>query len=181
MNPAGMVLFALAGVVVWLDQYTKQLVRTNLPLNVSWNPITWLEPFVTLTYTTNTGAAFGMFQNLGGVFVVVAFVVVVAIVLYYRRLAEGSWLLRVALGLQLGGAVGNLIDRVTRGYVTDFVDVHIWPVFNVADSSIVVGTTLLAFYAFFIDREPRRISGSQSASATSDGEAAPAPADPSGQ
>ncbi len=151
-------LFLIALGVIALDQYTKALVRRHLPLHASWNPITWLEPIVTLTHTTNTGAAFGLFPQFGGVFVLIALAVVVVIIVYYRRLALGSWVLRLAFGLQLGGAVGNLIDRVSRGYVTDFIDFRVWPVFNVADSGIVVGTILLAYYALFLERGRREES-----------------------
>lgn len=146
-------LIGLAAVIVALDQLTKSWVRANLPLHVSWNPISWLDPIVTLTHVQNTGAAFGMLPSLGGVFAVVAVVVVAMILLFYRRLAQGSLLLQVTFGLQLGGAVGNLIDRLARGYVTDFVDLRWWPVFNVADSALVIGTILLAIYALFLDRE----------------------------
>lgn len=138
--------------VIALDRYTKYLARTYLPLRQSWNPIPWLKPIVTLTYIRNTGAAFGLFPNMSIVFVLIAIAVVVAIVIYYRQLATSSWVLRVALGLQLGGAVGNMIDRIIYGYVTDFVDFRVWPVFNVADASIVAGTILLAYYALFLDR-----------------------------
>lgn len=150
----GLVLFAVSALVIALDQYTKALVREHLTPYVSWNPIAWLDPFVTLTYVKNTGAAFGLFPNMGALFIVVAIAVVVLIVVYYRRLAESSWLLRIAFGLQLGGAIGNnLIDRLFRGYVTDFIDVRIWPIWNVADASIVVGTALLAYYAIFCDHQ----------------------------
>ena len=147
----GLFLFGLSLLVVALDQYTKWLVRKHLPLNRSWNPITWLSSIVTLTRTQNTGAAFGLFPQMGLFLVIVPLAVVVAIIIYYRQLAAGSWMLRVALGLQLGGAVGNLVDRVCLGYVTDFLDFRVWPVFNLADSAIVVGTTLLAIYALFLD------------------------------
>ncbi len=162
----GLVLFAVAAVVIALDQYTKSLVREHLTPYVSWNPIAWLEPFVTFTYVKNTGAAFGLFPNMGGLFIVVAVVVVALIIVYYRRLAESSWLLKVAFGLQLGGAIGNnLIDRLFMGYVTDFIDVRIWPIWNLADASIVVGTALLAYYALFGDRQGKPIETQVSAPA----------------
>jgi signal peptidase II len=141
--------YSVGALVILLDQYTKHLVRQNVPLNVSWNPIMWLEPIVTLTHVRNTGAAFGLFPELSVVFVLVALAVIVGIIIYYRQLTQVSLLLRIALGLQLGGATGNLIDRLTLGYVTDFVDFRVWPVFNVADSAVVVGTALLAYYALF--------------------------------
>jgi lipoprotein signal peptidase len=76
-------------------------------------------------------------------------------------LAPDSWLLRVTFGLQLGGAAGNLIDRLRFGYVTDFIDVRWWPIFNVADSSVVIGAILLAYYAFVIDRPPDTVHTDQ--------------------
>ncbi|MHB1296408.1 MAG: signal peptidase II [Anaerolineae bacterium] len=152
INLRGLIILLIAAVVIGLDQYTKHWVRQNIPLNESWNPISWLEPIVTLTHVQNTGAAFGLFPNLGAGLVVVAVLVVGAIIVFYRQLSSGAWLLRIALGLQLGGAIGNnLIDRLVFGYVTDFVNFRIWPVWNVADASIVVGTILLAYYALFMD------------------------------
>ena len=147
-------MFLIGLVVVLFDQYTKHLVRKNIPFGTSWNPIPWLRPIVTLTHTSNTGVAFGLFPDKGVFFVGVAFIVVIGIVLYYRRLSSSSLLLRIALGLQLGGAIGNLIDRVSRGgQVTDFVDFYFFAVFNIADSSIVVGALLLAIYVLFLDRQ----------------------------
>jgi signal peptidase II len=145
------VILLIAGVLIALDQYTKQLARAYLPLNTSWNPIAWLDRFVTLTFVHNTGIAFGLFQGASPLFILPPFIVV-GIVIYYRKLAAESWLLTVAFGLLMAGATGNVIDRIVRGYVTDFVDVRIWPIFNVADSSVVVGTILLACYALFFDR-----------------------------
>jgi signal peptidase II len=71
--------------------------------------------------------------------------VALAIVLYYRYLPTGYWLVRVSLGLQLGGAIGNLLDRIRYGYVVDFVDIGFWPIFNVADAAIVSGVGILAY------------------------------------
>lgn len=141
-----------AVLVIALDQLSKHWVRLRIPLNASWQPIPWLDPIFTFTHTRNTGAAFGLFSEMNIVFIVLALVVAVAILVIYRHLAEQSWLLRAALALQLGGATGNLIDRVTAGYVTDFVNLRWWPIFNVADASIVVGTILLAIYALFVEQ-----------------------------
>lgn len=148
----GLVLFLVALVSITLDRYTKHLVRTHLPLRQSWNPIPWLNPIFTFTHIRNTGAAFGLFANMNVVFILIALAVIVVIIIYYRQLATASWVLQVALGLQLGGAIGNMIDRILYGYVTDFIDFRVWPVFNVADASIVVGTILLAYYALFMER-----------------------------
>ena len=152
LDPRGFYLFIIGLSVIALDQYTKHLVRRYIPLYTSWNPISWLNPIVTLTHVKNTGAAFGLFKDMSIVFIVIALVVIVAIIAYYRQLAQASWILRLALGLQLGGAAGNLIDRLhQQGCVTDFIDFRVWPVFNVADASVVIGTALLAYYALFVD------------------------------
>ena len=149
----GILLLAIGAAVVALDQYTKHLVRQAIPQNTSREPIPALGRFLTFTHVSNTGAAFGLFRDWSLVFIGVAVVVIVLILVYHRQLSGASWLLRVAFGLQLGGATGNLIDRLTQsGHVTDFIDVRIWPVFNVADSSVVVGTVLLGIFAFFLDR-----------------------------
>ncbi len=149
-----LVLTAIAALVIGLDQYTKYIVRRDLPLHSVAVPIPWLEPLLVFTHTRNTGAAFGILPGLSPVFTLVAFVAVLVITVYYHRLAGTSWMLRIAFGLMLGGAISNnLIERPLLGYVTDFIDIHFWPVFNVADSAITVGTILLAVYALFLDRE----------------------------
>jgi signal peptidase II len=141
-----------AVIIIALDQLTKHWVRVRIPVNTSWQPVPWLDPFFTFTHTHNTEAAFGLFGGMNTVFIILALVVVIAILAIYRHLAEQSWLLRTALALQLGGAVGNLIDRVTVGYVTDFFNLRWWPIFNLADASIVVGTVVLAIYALFFEQ-----------------------------
>jgi signal peptidase II len=143
-------LLVIAIVILLADQVTKALVLRYLPYQQPWNPIPSLYPLVTLTHVTNTGAAFGLFPNGGLVFTIVALVVVVAILVYYRYLPQHHGLVRLSLGLQLGGAIGNLIDRLRFGKVVDFIDFHFWPVFNVADSSIVIGVVILACYLIFL-------------------------------
>ncbi len=96
-----------------------------------------------LTLVKNPGAAFGMLANQRTLFLVIAVVVIVAVLYYSRLIGPEHTLLQVSLGLQLAGAAGNLVDRAASGLVVDFLDVRIWPVFNVADSSIVIGTGLL--------------------------------------
>lgn len=137
-------LFVMAAVVLAFDQLSKTAVVRYLQPQVPWNPIEPLGSIVSLTYVTNTGAAFGLFPQLGNLYVVVALVIVAALLVFYRRFAFSHWLMQVSLGLQLGGAAGNLIDRLRFGHVIDFVDFKVWPVFNVADSSIVVGVLILA-------------------------------------
>lgn len=137
------VLLGLAGAVVALDQWTKYLVRTRLAFAESWSPWDWLAPFARIVHWNNTGAAFGMFQSGGLIFTVVAFIVSIAILYYYPRVPASQVPLRLALSLQLGGAVGNLIDRLSQGTVTDFISIGTFPVFNVADASISAGVAVL--------------------------------------
>ncbi len=106
--------------------------------------------FFRIIHTHNTGAAFGLFRDQSFILTIVAFVGIVVILLYalliYRRFPFWDNLLgKSALGLVFGGTVGNLIDRLRFGYVTDFIDVGVWPAFNIADSAIVVGVIILAY------------------------------------
>ncbi len=129
---------------VFADQVSKAYVVAHLALHRSWMPIDAVEPVFRFTHVHNTGAAFGLFPQGGSIFLIIAVIVSVVIIYYYRQLSGSAWLVRLALGLQLGGALGNVIDRVRLGYVVDFFNVEYWPVFNVADSCIVVGVVLLA-------------------------------------
>ena len=98
-----------------------------------------------LTYTTNTGIAFGMFKEIGPAVSVIATLVVAVIIYYNNQLSERDIWLRVALGMQMGGAIGNnLIDRLFLGSVVDFLHIHYWPIFNIADSCITVGVVIMA-------------------------------------
>lgn len=138
-------LFGLAGVIIALDQWTKWLVRTNLPFEGTWLPgwLSWLGPYARIVYWSNSGAAFGSFQNGNSVFTVLAILVIAAIIYYFPRVEPGDWTLRLAMGLQMGGAAGNLIDRLLMSKVTDFISIGNFPVFNVSDSSISVGVVVL--------------------------------------
>jgi signal peptidase II len=145
--------FGIAAVVLMADQVSKWLVLRNLSVGEMWNPIGFLRPFVTVTHVTNTGAAFGLFRDYGLFFAIVAVIVVVAIVAFYRYLPPRQNLLTLSLGLQLGGALGNLLDRIRLGSVVDFIDFKIWPVFNLADTAIVAGVCMLAFILLFGSQE----------------------------
>lgn len=150
-------LALIAGVVVLLDQLTKDLVRTHLEIGQTWMPWEWLAPYARFIHWQNTGVAFGMFQGMGPVFAVLAVVVSVGLVIYYPRLHQGSWLVKLAMGLMLGGALGNLIDRLFHmGYVTDFISVGNFAVFNIADSGITVGTLVLVLGVYLLERKQKR-------------------------
>lgn len=140
-----LVLLGVAIVVLALDQLTKTWVSTSLAEGKWWSPLPGLWRIFRITHITNSGAAFGIFPNQGNFFIVIAVVVALAIVLYYRYLPTGSWLVRLSLGLQLGGAIGNLLDRIRYGHVVDFIDIGFWPIFNMADIAIVTGVGILAY------------------------------------
>jgi signal peptidase II len=151
-------LLSIASVIVILDQWTKQLVRTLIPFGESWSPWSWLEPYVRLVHWQNTGAAFGMFQQFGIVFAVLAFIVSIAILYYYPQVPHEEWVMRLAMAMMLGGAVGNLIDRLTLGTVTDFISVGTFAVFNVADACISVGTVILILAVWFNERKQKKLA-----------------------
>ena len=136
-------LLTLAGAVILLDQLSKAWVRANLAYGEVFLPDFWLTQYVRIIHWQNTGAAFGMLQKFGNVFMVLSFVVSIAILYYYPHVPRRDWYLRLAMSLQLGGAVGNLIDRLTVGHVTDFISVGSFAVFNVADASISCGVAIL--------------------------------------
>lgn len=151
-------LFTIAAIIVGLDQWTKWLVRTNIPTGQSWLPdsLQWLSPYTRIVHWYNRGAAFGMFQEGSMVFTVLAFIVIAAILYYYPQVSSVDWPLRLAMSMQLGGAIGNLIDRLARGRVTDFISVGTFPVFNIADSSISVGCVVLLLGVWWQERIAKR-------------------------
>lgn len=136
-------LFSIAGAVVLLDQLTKWLVRSNLSFTDYWAPFDPLARIFRIVHWKNTGAAFGIFQDGNAVFMALGFIVTIAIVNFYPVIPRSDRWLRAALALQLGGAVGNLVDRLHQGYVTDFFSVLNFPVFNIADASISLGVVLI--------------------------------------
>ena len=149
-------LVFISGLVIFLDQWTKTWVRANLTYGERWMPWSSLEPYVRILHWRNSGAAFGLFQEGGGIFTILAIVVALLIVYYFPRIERGDWALRLAMGLQLGGAIGNLIDRLQHGYVTDFISVGNFPVFNIADSSITLGVVILLLDLWFGGHEDSR-------------------------
>ncbi|MCC6301025.1 MAG: signal peptidase II [Anaerolineales bacterium] len=158
-------LFTVAGAVIALDQWTKWIVRTSLPLTGTWLPesLEWLSPYARFVHWQNTGAAFGMFQNGSMIFAALAFVVIGAIIYYFPQVEKHDWTLRLAMSMQLGGASGNLIDRLLHnGQVTDFISVGTFPVFNIADASISVGTVILLLGVYLQERAAKKESLSSS-------------------
>jgi signal peptidase II len=139
-----LVVAGVAIAVFVLDRVTKAWVTENIPLNTV-RPV--VGDYVRIVHAQNTGAAFGLLPERTTLLSVLSVLAVVAIVYYYRQIASNSSLVSATLGMQLGGAFGNLLDRIRQGYVVDFVDVGVGDIrfwaFNVADSSIVVGIILV--------------------------------------
>lgn len=144
-----MLLTAL--IVIVFDQITKTLALNALDDG----PIEVIDGVLSLRLTFNPGGAFGILQGIPEFFLVATVLVVVLVLFWARKLTETSW--TIPLGLVLGGGIGNVIDRVVRdtdGRVVDFVDLHVWPVFNVADSCIVLGVLLLIFMSARAPKHP---------------------------
>jgi len=149
------VLIPTAGMLIALDQWTKAIVRQNLDLGEMWMPLDWLSPYARIVHWYNTGVAFGMFQDKNLLFSILALAISVFLIIFYPKLTEEDWFLRIALGMQLGGSLGNLIDRITIGHVTDFISVGNFPVFNIADASISVGVVVMILGLWFEDRKEK--------------------------
>ena len=149
-------------VIVPLDQVTKYLVRTNMFLGQSVPP----EGFFRITYVQNTGASFGMFPDAAVFFTIfstASFVILLVVAVFFRSHIKpiNNKLGMLTFGLISSGTMGNLIDRYTLGYVVDFLDVRYWPVFNVADSAIVVGAILMAYIIIVSYRSDEASNGAQ--------------------
>lgn len=142
--------FLIMAVVVILDQLSKRWIEANIPLYSTWAPWPEIASIFQFTHTANTGMAFGLLQG-GGWLVSILTIGVIAFISYFNFTTPANHnLLRVALGLIMGGAIGNnLIDRLRIGHVTDFVDMGPWYIFNVADMAISSGVVLMAWYLLF--------------------------------
>ena len=150
----GLLLLAVALLTLAADQLSKFWIMNSLRPGES---MVWIGG-VHITYVTNTGVAFGLFRDQAILFVLIAAAVVTMIIVYQHVLTSDALLFRMALGLQLGGAIGNLLDRLRFGYVVDFIDLRFWPVFNIADSAIVVGVFVLVGFLLFAPEELRIMS-----------------------
>ena len=139
----------VAALTVGCDQLAKLAIRTSLQPTQS---VALIPSVLHLTYVQNTGAAFGLFQGYTGAFVLLSIVVAAWIGLELLRTRTRGWPTELALAWILGGAIVNLIDRLRFGYVIDFLDVRIWPVFNIADSAITIGVGLLLWQTLLAKR-----------------------------
>ncbi len=139
-------LFLVAGSIWFLDQAAKAWIRRNLALGAA---IPLLEDplFIRIVHWYNRGGVFGLFQEFSWGWTIMALVITALLLRFYPHLAQDPWL-RWALALQLGGALGNLTDRLRQGYVTDFIAVANFPVFNLADVAITLGIVVLLWSAW---------------------------------
>lgn len=153
-RPVPLIPWLTAAVVIAADQFTKALVEASLGAGAERHEIRLVGDWFTLRYGRNTGAAFGLFQGESVILSIVSVAVVVGLFAVSRR-ASTSRRMLFAVALLAGGAIGNLIDRVRLGYVTDFIHVGRWPTFNIADSAITIAIVLLLVSALFGESDSR--------------------------
>ncbi len=169
------IFFWIALPILIADQLTKAWVVANIALNQQFVPIPALYPYLKFTHVGNTGAIFGTLQNARLWLTILAIVVSIGLIVYNLTLPMASRKLRVALGLVFGGAIGNLLDRIRFGHVTDFVDMDFssiiplriadWYIWNIADLAIVCAIILMAYLTFF---EPEQIEMPKTVELTAD-------------
>jgi signal peptidase II len=126
--------------IVLLDQLSKYFVRVYVN-----NPITVIKDMFDIRYTSNTGAGFSILQGNNVMLIIITLIILGGFIYYYKRI-PGDKRVTIPIGLILGGGIGNLIDRILFGYVIDFIDFKVWPIFNIADSAITVGAIILVVY-----------------------------------
>lgn len=153
-----MLEFIIIVIIIFIDQISKYLTTSYLkPIG----SITILKNVFNLTYVENRGAAFGILQNQRWLFIVLTIIIAIAVACYLILNRNESLILRISLSMILGGAIGNLIDRIRLGYVVDMLHFSLidFPVFNVADSFIVIGTILLGYYILFMAEKEGKMIG----------------------
>lgn len=144
-------IFIIALLILFLDQFTKILAVKNLLLD---KPVPLIKGICYLTLIHNRGAAFGILKNQTPVFIFVSLFAIILIYFALRKDKNKAYsFYSLSLAFILAGAVGNLIDRLSFGYVIDFIDLRVWPVFNVADSAITVGAIMLGWTILFNDKK----------------------------
>lgn len=139
-------MLIIVAVIVIFDFITKHLIRL-------YKPDMELLPFLSLSYVINTGGAFGIFKGFNWFFIIITFVVIGAFIYYYNKIPKRTTYF-ISAALILAGAIGNMIDRVFFGFVTDFIALSFWPAFNIADSSLFIGAIILII-TLFIDEKKK--------------------------
>jgi signal peptidase II len=143
MNKVRLLFIAL--IVIFLDQISKIIVRNNLNIGDQW-PATW--KLFHISHVQNSGGIFGSFQSMNNILLLVSIVILIILLIYVLKLKKINYLELIAIGLIFGGGIGNILDRIFIGSVTDFIDPIYYPAFNIADSSIVIGIALYGLNTF---------------------------------
>lgn len=151
-------LVMLLGIVlllIALDQWSKDLVREQIALGSEVYPIPFLAPFFRFTYVKNTGAAFGIFQNANTPLLILSILISLVVLWLYFKAEDEPLVFRISLAMMLGGAIGNMIDRIRFGFVIDFIAVGRFPVFNIADSAVTVGVAIMLIAMLIQERKEK--------------------------
>lgn len=139
--------------VVAVDQIVKYIIDTGFAVGES---VPVIKGIFHITYVQNRGAAFSTFMGQRAMLIIFPIVLIAALAFYYFKYGRNEhWTLRLAISLIISGGVGNLIDRVLRGFVVDMFDFRVWPVFNVADIAVCVGCGALLLYVIFFDKNEK--------------------------
>ncbi len=146
-----MLIYVVGFFIFLFDQLTKYIVLKKL-LNKS---IPVIKGVFHLNLTFNTGAAFGILKGYNALFIIFSFIVIGFLILNFETFKNRNLLSKCSVGFILGGALGNLLDRIRYGFVIDFIDLRVWPVFNVADTAITIGICLFIVSVFLKKREAR--------------------------
>lgn len=136
--------FAVIVFIIFLDQIVKNIVEENL---ISSETIPLIKNFLHITYVKNTGILFGLLKGYNFAFIVISLITILFIFLFFL-FVESKFYTQISLLLISAGAISNLIDRIIRGYIVDFIDLRVWPVFNIADICITIGTVIIVLEIF---------------------------------
>lgn len=136
---------AFIAAVIIIDQSVKHYIQATMLPGMS---LSVIPNIFSITYVQNAGAAFGILENQRPFFITATLLIVACGIYFYPKISRQPFSLRLGSALLLGGAVGNLIDRIRLGIVVDFFDFHFWPVFNIADIAIVCGVAIIIYYIF---------------------------------
>jgi signal peptidase II len=145
-----MIFYLIALIILLVDQLFKFMVQESMRLGQT---VPLLGNALKLTYVRNTGAAFSLFVGFSPYLVVAGILVAAAVIYFHYRVPKGNFILQAGLAFVLGGSLGNLVDRIFRSYVIDYIDITVWPVFNFADVMINLGVILIAFKLFEKEKE----------------------------
>ena len=162
-RPRPWIVAVVALIIFLADQASKAAVVRWLGMGGLWTPLAGRPDLFAFTVGANSGTACGYFPQLGTLFTFAPFVILAIVLIFYRQQQEPGWLLTVGTGLIIGGAFGNLADRLRLGYVVDFIYVWHWPVFNVADAAVSTAVVLLLFWSLREESKPAPEAGTTAA------------------